>query len=59
MKKCYNCKNINKENDKYCRSCGYKINKSYYYILINILTIIGFILLIFIMIIFILSFIIK
>lgn len=40
MKKCLNCKKINKDGDAYCRNCGTKLHKNYYYILINIATII-------------------
>lgn len=36
MKKCYNCKGINRNNDTYCRNCGYQIKKNTYYVLINI-----------------------
>lgn len=36
MKKCENCKNMNKINDKYCRNCGTSMHYSSYYILINI-----------------------
>ena len=39
MKKCLNCKNSNKDFDKYCRNCGCVLNKNYYYIIINILII--------------------
>lgn len=57
MKKCLNCKNINKDKDIYCRNCGTKLHDSYYYILINIATILIIIVLIFMTILFIASFI--
>ena len=43
MKKCYNCKATNRNNDIYCRNCGYQIKNNTHYILINIGTILGFI----------------
>ena len=57
MKKCLNCKNINDDKDIYCRNCGTKLHKSYYYILINITTILIIIGLILMTILFITSFI--
>ena len=56
MKKCYNCKAINRNTDKYCRNCGYIMKSNIYYILINIGTIIAFIGIIFIIILFIASY---
>ncbi len=40
MKKCINCKNNVKDEDKYCRNCGCKINSSFKYALTNLLIII-------------------
>ncbi len=57
MKKCLNCKNINKDKDTYCRNCGTKLHTSYYYILINIATIVIIVGLILMTILFIASFI--
>lgn len=57
MKKCLNCKNINKDKDIYCRNCGTKLHKGYYYILINIATIFTIIGIILMTILFIASFI--
>ena len=59
MKKCYNCKKINKDNDKYCRHCGYIIKNNAYYIFINIGTILAFIGFIFIIALFIASYLIN
>ena len=36
MKKCPNCTNDTRDTDIYCRSCGIKIEKNSYYVLINI-----------------------
>ena len=52
MRMCYNCKRINRENDKYCRNCGLLIKNNKYYILINIGTVIVLIALIFIIVLF-------
>ena len=52
MKKCINCNNLNKDNDKYCRSCGLKIKSNSHYILINILTFLSVLLLLFVIILF-------
>lgn len=49
MKKCLNCHNTIKEEDKYCRYCGIRIENNNHYILMNVLkvfVIIGWILLI-------------
>ncbi len=40
MKKCLNCKSVNKNIDTFCRNCGVKLHTSIYYVLINIATII-------------------
>lgn len=36
MKKCLNCNNIIRENDKYCRTCGIKIQNNSWGLIINI-----------------------
>ncbi len=38
MKVCPNCKNDTRDSDIYCRSCGIKIEKNNYYVLINVFT---------------------
>ena len=59
MKSCYNCKGTNRNNDVYCRNCGYKMKSNGHYILINIGTIISFLALIFIILLFIASYIVN
>lgn len=56
MKRCYNCKRINRDKDKYCRNCGYAMKKNIYYIIINIGTVLAFLGLIFVIILFITSY---
>lgn len=56
MKKCYNCKKINRDTDKYCRNCGYIIKSNTYYILVNIGTIFAVLILVFVIVLFIASY---
>lgn len=56
MKKCLNCKMNNRDTDKYCRNCGVLIRSNIHYILINVLTIVFLIALIFIIVLFIVSY---
>ena len=42
MKKCYNCKGINRDTDKFCRNCGYILKSNTYYILINVGIVLSF-----------------
>ena len=56
MRKCYNCKGINRDTDIYCRNCGYAIKSNAYYIFINIGTILAFLGLIFVITLFIASY---
>ncbi|MDO4394610.1 MAG: hypothetical protein Q4C23_01330 [Mycoplasmatota bacterium] len=56
MKKCYNCKGINRDTDTYCRNCGLIIKSNTYYIFINIGTILSFLGFIFIIALFIASY---
>lgn len=59
MKNCYNCKGINRNTDIYCRNCGYKMQKNRHYVLINIGTIISFVALLFVIVLFITSYIVD
>jgi len=34
---CLNCDNKNQNKDIYCRQCGIKITKPFYYVIVNIL----------------------
>lgn len=36
MKKCVNCNGIIRNSDIYCRNCGIKIEKNWYYVFVNI-----------------------
>ena len=56
MKKCYNCKGINRDTDVYCRNCGYVMKSNVYYVFLNIGTILAFLALLFIIILFIVSY---
>lgn len=56
MRKCYNCKGINRDTDRYCRNCGYVMKSNAYYIFINIGTILAFLGLIFVIALFIASY---
>lgn len=56
MKKCYNCKNNNKETDTYCRNCGYILKNNIHYILINIGTILAILAFLFVIALFIASY---
>ena len=56
MKKCYNCKGINRETDTYCRNCGYIMKSNAYYILVNIGTVFAIIALLFVIALFIASY---
>ena len=55
MKMCFNCKAVNRENDKFCRNCGFLMRTNTYYILINIATSVAIIALIFVIVLFIAS----
>lgn len=59
MKSCYNCKGTNRDTDIYCRNCGYKMQSSGYYVLINVGTILSFLALLFVIALFIASFIVD
>lgn len=59
MKKCENCKNVNKINDKYCRKCGTRMHYSSYYILISIANIMLVVCLIFMSLLFIASYLVN
>lgn len=52
---CFNCKAVNRENDKFCRNCGFLMRTNTYYILINIATSVAIIALIFVIVLFIAS----
>ena len=56
MKKCYNCKGINRDKDTYCRNCGYVMKSNAYYIFINIGTILAFLGLVFVIVLFVASY---
>ena len=47
MKKCANCNYKCYDNDIYCRNCGIKINNNFYYIFLEVIKYILFIILIF------------
>lgn len=59
MIKCVNCNGDCRDTDKYCRNCGIRIRKSFYYILMNILITIFTIILILTLLLLIVSYIIK
>ena len=59
MKSCYNCKGTNRDADLYCRNCGYKMQNNGYYVLINVGTILSFLALLFVIALFIASFIVD
>lgn len=59
MKVCPNCKNDTRDSDIYCRSCGIKIEKNNYYVLINIFIIIAWVGIIFMIALFVASFLID
>lgn len=56
MKRCFNCKGINRDTDTYCRNCGYVMKSNTYYIIVNIFTILAFIGLLFVILLFIASY---
>ena len=56
MKKCLNCKSANRDIDKYCRNCGCIIYSNKHYVIINVLTVVSFIGLIFVITLFIASY---
>ena len=56
MKKCVNCQSINKDIDTFCRNSGAKLHKSIYYVLINISTILVILGIIFMILLFIASY---
>lgn len=56
MKICYNCKGINRDNDKFCRNCGILMKRSVYYVVINIFTVLAILVLIFVVILFVASY---
>ncbi len=57
MKKCINCKGINKDTDKYCRNCGNRLHSIIYYTFINIANILIILSIILISLLFVASFI--
>mgnify|MGYP003571308807 CR=1 FL=1 len=59
MKKCLNCKKTTREDDIYCRNCGYLIHSNSYYVFINVMIIIISLMLLFIVILFITSYIVD
>ncbi len=59
MKKCYNCKGTNRDNDTYCRNCGYELKSNTYYILINVGSVLAFLVLIFVIALFVASYIVE
>lgn len=56
MKTCVNCKGINKDSDTFCRNCGIKLHNGIYYALINISTILVILGIIFMIILFVASY---
>ncbi len=56
MKKCLNCKSDNRDTDKYCRNCGCIIYSNSHYVIINVLTVVSFIGLIFVIALFVASY---
>ena len=56
MKKCINCKRENKDNDIYCRNCGCLIQSDEHYIFINVMTALVSFGLLFVIILFIVSY---
>ncbi len=56
MKKCLNCKSNIKDKDKYCRNCGCRIQSNTEYIFINIMIILISLGILFIIILFIASY---
>ena len=59
MKKCYNCKGTNRDSDVYCRNCGYLMRSNGHYVLINIGTILALIALLFVIALFVASYIVD
>lgn len=59
MKKCYNCERKNRDNDKYCRNCGYELKSNTHYVLINIGSVFAIIILLFVIALFIASFVVD
>ena len=59
MKECMNCKHMNKEKDVFCRNCGFVIKNDKHYVILNIVTILAFILLVFEIILLVVSFYVK
>lgn len=59
MKSCYNCKGINRDTDTYCRNCGYKMQSNGHYVLINVGTILSFLALLFVIALFVASYIVD
>ena len=56
MKKCLNCKSDNRDTDKYCRNCGYIMYSNSHCVIINVLTVMSFIGLIFVIALFVASY---
>ena len=59
MKKCINCKRYVRDDDKYCRQCGTMIISNKSYIIINIVSIILIIGIIFMILLFISSYLVN
>ena len=59
MKICPNCKGAIREEDIYCRNCGLTIKSNGYYVFLNILIILAIIALIFVIMLFITSYIVD
>ena len=59
MRSCYNCKGTNRDTDTYCRNCGYKMQSNGHYVLINVGTILSFLALLFVIALFIASYIVD
>lgn len=57
MKECLNCKENNRIDDKYCRNCGYMLHKNSFYVFINIVNILLIIGIIFMVLLYIASYI--
>ena len=56
MKKCLNCKSDNRDTDKYCRNCGCIMYSNSHCVIINVLTVMSFIGLIFVIALFVASY---
>lgn len=56
MKKCVNCKKNIRDDDVYCRNCGLLLRSNKYYILIDVVTIIISVFIIFLIALFVASY---